>query len=190
VWSYDFVTGQTARGRPFRALTILDEYTREYLAILVARRITADDVLAQLEELFVQRGVPEHIRSDNGPEFTAKAVREWLCRLNVQTLFITPGNPWENGYIESFNARLQLFLSTEIFDTVKEAQIVIELCRVHYNTERPHSSLEYLPPAPETRNPCFRFRQATPKAWVCNFEPGIKMGGRSVRCPALSIGAE
>jgi putative transposase len=151
VWSYDFVTGQTARGRPFRALSILDEYTRECLAILVARRITADDVLAQLEELFLQRGVPEHIRSDNGPEFTAKAVREWLSRLEVQTLFITPGSPWENGYIESFNARLQLFLSTEIFDTVKEAQIVIEQWRVHYNTERPHSSLGYRPPAPETK---------------------------------------
>ena len=150
VWSYDFVAGQTARGRPFKALTILDEYTRECLAILVARRITADDVLAQLEELFLERGVPEHIRSDNGPEFTAKAVREWLSRLEVQTLFITPGSPWENGYIESFNARLQLFLSTEIFDTVKEAQIVIELWRVHYNTERPHSSLGYRPPAPET----------------------------------------
>jgi putative transposase len=150
VWSYDFVMGQTARGRPFKALTILDEYTRECLAILVARRITADDVLAQLEELFLQRGVPEHIRSDNGPEFTATILRGWLSRLEVQTLFITPGSPWENGYIESFNARLQLFLSTEIFDTVKEAQIVIELWRVHYNTERPHSSLGYRPPAPET----------------------------------------
>jgi len=150
VWSYDFVTGQTARGRPFRALSILDEYTRECLAILVARRITADDILALLEVLFLERGVPEHIRSDNGPEFTAKLVCQWLSGLGVQTLFITPGSPWENGYIESFNARLQLFLSTEIFDTVKEAQIVIEQWRLHYNTERPHSSLGYRPPAPET----------------------------------------
>jgi transposase InsO family protein len=156
VWSYDFVTGQTSRGRPFRALSILDEYTRECLAILVARRITADDILAQLEELFLTRGIPEHIRSDNGPEFTATAVREWLSRLSVQTLFITPGSPWENGYIESFNARLQLFLSTEIFDTVKEAQIVIEQWRVHYNTERPHSSLGYRPPRP--KRPCCRLR--------------------------------
>jgi transposase InsO family protein len=151
VWSYDFVMGQTARGRPFKALTILDEYTRECLAILVARRITADDVQAKLEELFIERGVPDHLRSDNGPEFTATAVRDWLSRLSVQPLFITPGSPWENGYIESFNARLRLFLSTEIFDTVKEAQIVIELWRVHYNTERPHSSLDYRPPAPETK---------------------------------------
>ena len=151
VWSYDFVQGQTTRGRPFKALTILDEYTRECLAILVARRITADDVIAQLEELFLERGTPDCIRSDNGPEFTAKAVCQWLSRLSVQTLFITPGSPWENGYIESFNARLKLFLSTEIFDTVKEAQIVVELWRVHYNTERPHSSLGYRPPAPETK---------------------------------------
>lgn len=107
VWSYDFVMGQTARGWPFKALRILYEYTRECLAILVARRITADDVLAQLEELFLERGLPEHIRSDNGPEFTAKAVREWLSRLEVQTLFIAPGSPWENGYVESFNCRLR-----------------------------------------------------------------------------------
>jgi putative transposase len=150
VWSYDFVMGQTAKGRPFKVFLILDEYTRECLALWVARRITADDVQAKLEELFWERGTPEHLRSDNGPEFTVQTVRRWLSRLDVQPLFITPGSPWENGYIESFNARLRLFLSTEIFDTVKEAQIVIEQWRWHYNTERPHSSLGYRTPAPET----------------------------------------
>ncbi len=150
VWSYDFVSWQTSNGRPLKILSILDEYTRECLALLVARRITSDDVQAQLAELFVARGTPDHLRSDNGPEFTAEAVRQWLGRLEVQTLFITPGSPWENGYVESFNGRLKAFLKTEIFDTLKEAQIVIEQWRVHYNTERPHSSLGYRPPAPET----------------------------------------
>jgi transposase InsO family protein len=152
VWSYDFVTWQTANGRPFKILSVIDEYTRECLALLVGRRITADDVLAQLEELFLFRGTPDHIRSDNGPEFTAEAVRGWLSRLEVQTLFITPGSPWENGYVESFNARLKLFLKGEIFDTLREAQIVIEQWRVHYNTVRPHSSLGYRPPAPEAES--------------------------------------
>lgn len=150
VWSYDFVTWFTSNGRPFKVLAILDEYSRECLALLVARRITADDVLAQLEELFLWRGTPDHIRSDNGPEFTATAVREWLTRIDVQTLFITPGSPWENGYVESFNCRLKLFLKGDIFDTLQEARILIEQWRVHYNTVRPHSSLGYRPPAPET----------------------------------------
>ena len=100
----------------------------------MARKLTADDVLAQLEELFIVRGTPDHIRSDNGPEFTAAVVREWLTRIAVQTLFITPGSPWENGYIESFNCRLKLFLKGEIFDTLEEAQILTEQWRVHYNT--------------------------------------------------------
>jgi putative transposase len=151
VWSYDFVSWQTANGRPLKILSVLDEYTRECLAILVARRITADDVLAQLEELFLLRGTPDHIRSDNGPEFTATMVRGWLSRLEVQTLFITPGSPWENGYVESFNCRLKQFLEGEIFDTLQEAQILVEQWRVHYNTVRPHSSLGYQPPAPETK---------------------------------------
>ena len=150
VWSYDFVSWQTSNGRPFKVLAILDEYTRECLALLVARRITADDVLAQLEALFIVRGTPDHLRSDNGPEFTATAVREWLARIEVQTLFITPGSPWENGYVESFNCRLKLLLKSEIFDTLREAQIVIEQWQVHYNTVRPHSSLGNRPPAPET----------------------------------------
>ena len=106
VWSYDFVAARTSDGRAFRMLTVIDEFTRECLAIDVARRLTSDDVLERLSDLFVRRGVPGHIRSDNGPEFTAKAVRDWLGRVGVKTLFIEPGSPWENGYIESFNGKL------------------------------------------------------------------------------------
>ena len=133
----------------------------ECLALLVARRITATDVLCQLEELFILRGTPDHIRSDNGPEFTASVIRNWLARLEVQTLFITPGSPWENGYIESFNCRLKLFLKGDIFDTMREARILIEQWCHHYNTERPHSSLGYRPPAPETTKPSFYLRYAS-----------------------------
>ena len=107
VWSYDFVVARTADGRAFKMLTIIDEYTRECLAILVERRISSQDVIDQLFNLFVFRGIPEHIRSDNGPEFTAKEIRKWLAKLGVKTLFIEPGSPWENGYIESFNGKLR-----------------------------------------------------------------------------------
>ncbi len=152
VWAYDFLTDRTHDGKAFRMLTILDEYTRECLAILVARRLTADDVLATLTQLFIDRGVPEHLRSDNGPEFCAQLVRNWLHWLNVRTLFIEPGSPWENGYNESFNGKLRdELLNGEIFFTVKEAQVLIEQWRRHYNTRRPHSALGYRPPAPETR---------------------------------------
>ena len=102
VWSYDFVADRTSDGRPIRMLTIVDEFTRECLAIDVAKRLTSEDVLERLSDLFVHRGVPEHIRSDNGSEFTAKCIREWLGRVGVKTLFIEPGSPWENGYVESF----------------------------------------------------------------------------------------
>ena len=150
VWSYDFVVDRTADGRTFRILTIIDEYTRECLAILVDRRITAQDVIDKLYQLFVFRGVPEHIRSDNGPEFTAMAIRDWLNRLGVKTLFIERGSPWENGYIESFNGKLRdELLNREIFTTLTEAKILIEAWRREYNEIRPHSSLNYRPPAPE-----------------------------------------
>ena len=150
VWSYDFMIARTSDGRPFRILTILDEYTRECLAILVERRISSQDVIDQLFNLFIFRGVPEHIRSDNGPEFTAKVVRSWLNRLGVKTLFIEPGSPWENGYIESFNGKLRdELLSREVFTTLLEARILIEDWRKEYNHIRPHSSLRYRPPAPE-----------------------------------------
>ncbi len=151
VWTYDFVFTRTADGRPLRLLTVLDEFTRECLAINVARRITSDDVLGTLTHLFAQRGAPRHLRSDNGPEFTARAVRQWLERVEVQTLFIAPGSPWENGYIESFNGRLRdELLNGEIFETVLEARVLCEQWRRHYNTARPHSALGYRPPAPET----------------------------------------
>jgi transposase InsO family protein len=154
VWSYDFVQARIRDGRAFRMLTVLDEFTRECLAIDVARRLTADDVLERLSDLFVRRGVPGHIRSDNGPEFTAKAVRGWLGRVGVTTLYIEPGSPWENGYIESFNGKLRdELLDREAFDTMPEARVLIERWRVAYNTIRPHSSLKYRPPAPEAIAP-------------------------------------
>ncbi len=151
VWSYDFMMARTIEGRVFRILTIIDEYTRECLAILTQRRITSQDVIEQLFYLFIFRGVPEHIRSDNGPEFIAKAVRRWLNDLGVNTLFIEPGSPWENGYIESFNGKLRdELLNREIFTTLIEAKILIEEWRKEYNQVRPHSALNYRPPAPET----------------------------------------
>jgi len=154
VWSYDFVFDRTHDGRPLRLLTILDEYTRECLAIEVARRQNAESVLEALGRLFVDRGVPDYIRSDNGPEFTATAVREWLRRLDVKTLFIEPGSPWENGYCESFNGKLRdELLNREIFFTLEEARVLIEFWRREYNHFRPHSSLRYRPPAPETWMP-------------------------------------
>jgi transposase InsO family protein len=150
VWSYDFMAARTHDGRPIKILTVIDEYTRECLAIVVARSIKSDDVLHCLTELFVERGAPEHIRSDNGPEFTAKAVREWLGRIGVKTLYIEPGSPWENGYNESFNGKLRdELLNGEIFYTLREAQVMVERWRQIYNTFRPHSSLNYRPPAPE-----------------------------------------
>jgi putative transposase len=152
VWSYDLVIARTAEGKSFKLLTILDEYTRECLAIKVERRITSQDVIDHLFELFIFRGTPEHIRSDNGPEFTAKAVRKWLARLCVRTLFIEPGSPWENGYIESFNGKLRdEVLNREIFYTLKEAKVIIEQWRQEYNQVRPHSALRYQPPAPEAK---------------------------------------
>jgi len=154
VWAYDFVACRTEDGRAVRMLTVIDEYTRECLAIKVARRIKSDDVIHALTELFVFNGAPEHIRSDNGPEFTARVVREWLPNVGVKTLFIEPGSPWENGYNESFNGKLRdELLNGEIFYSLKEAQILTERWRREYNTIRPHSSLGYRPPTPEAFMP-------------------------------------
>jgi len=151
VWSYDFVADRTHDGRPFRILNILDEYTRECLASVVARRIRSQDVLLILADLFMSRGIPTHIRSDNGPEFIANTLRRWLKHLNVAPLYIEPGSPWENGYIESFNGKMRAqFLDGELFYTLKDAQILTERWRRHYNTVRPHSSLGGQPPVPET----------------------------------------
>jgi transposase InsO family protein len=149
VWSYDFMAERTHDGRPLKLLNIVDEYTRECLAIHVERRMRSIDVLEYLADLFIERGVPEHIRSDNGPEFTAELVRVWLERLGVQTLFIEPGSPWENGYVESFNGKLRdELLDREIFYTLAEAKVLLERWRREYNTIRPHSGLGYRPPAP------------------------------------------
>jgi putative transposase len=150
VWSYDFMIEHTANGRAFKILNIIDEFTRKNLSTKVNRGIRSQDVIDELFELFILRGIPEHIRSDNGPEFTARAVRKWLGRLRVKTLFIEPGSPWENGYIESFNGkRRDELLDREIFTTLKEARVLIEQWRQEYNQVRPHSSLGYRPPAPE-----------------------------------------
>jgi putative transposase len=145
------VADRTYDGRAYRMLTVIDEYTRECLAIIAGRKVNSHDVLYNLADLFIRRGIPVHIRSDNGPEFCATAVREWLARLGVGTLFIEPGSPWENGYIESFNGKLRdELLNREIFYTLKEARVLIEQWRQHYNGVRPHSALGYRPPAPET----------------------------------------
>jgi len=150
VWSYDFVEERTTDGRKFRTLNIIDEFTRECLAIKVNRRLNSQDVIDELFNLLVRRGIPDHIRSDNGSEFTAKIVRKWLNRLGVKTLFIDPGSPWENGYIESFNGKLRdELLNREIFTTLEEAKVLIAQWRKEYNQVRPHSALGYRPPAPE-----------------------------------------
>lgn len=156
VWSYDFVEDRTHDGKRYRMLNVVDEFTHECLAIRIARKLKTIDVIDVLSDLFMLRGVPGHIRSDNGPEFVAKAVQEWIAAVGAKATYITPGSPWENGYIESFNARLRdELLDGEIFYTLKEAQIIVESWRRHYNSIRPHESLGYRPPAPEVFVPAF-----------------------------------
>ena len=150
VWSYDFVHHRTDDGKVFRALNIIDEHSRECLAIKIKRKLNSNDVIDVLTDLFILRGVPAFIRSDNGPEFIAETVRAWIAAVGSKTAYITPGSPWENGYCESFNARFRdELLNGEIFYTMKEAQVIIEGWRKHYNTKRPHSALGYRPLAPE-----------------------------------------
>jgi putative transposase len=159
VWSYDFVEDRTHDGRKYRMLNVIDEFTHECLAIRVNRKLKAVDVIDVLSDLFILRGVPGHIRSDNGAEFVAKAVQEWITAVGAKTAYIAPGSPWENGFIESFNARLRdELLDGEIFYSLKEATIVIESWRRHYNTLRPHGSLGYRPPAPEVFVPAMSIR--------------------------------
>ena len=142
-------------------LNVIDEFTHESLAIRIERRLKSTDVIDVLSDLFILRGVPRHIRSDNGPEFVAKAVQDWIAAVGAKTAYITPGSPWENGFIESFNARLcDELLDGEIFYSLAEAKIVIESWRRHYNTERPHGSLGYKPPAPEVFVPAMAARAA------------------------------
>lgn len=161
VWSYDFVEDRTHEGRKYRMLNIIDEFTHKCLAIQTDRRLKSIDVIDVLSDLFILRGVPGHIRSDNGPEFIARTVQEWIAAVGAKTAYITPGSPWENGFIESFNARLRdELLAGEIFYSLAEARIVIESWRRHYNTVRPHGSLGYKPPAPEVFVPAMSARSA------------------------------
>jgi transposase InsO family protein len=162
VWSYDFVEDRTHEGKKYRMLNIIDEFTHESLAIRIDRRLKSIDVIDVLSDLFILRGVPGHIRSDNGPEFVAKAVQKWITAVGAKTAYITPGSPWENGFIESFNARLRdELLDGEIFYSLAEAKIIIESWRRHYNTVRPHGSLGYKPPAPEVFVPAIAARSAS-----------------------------
>ena len=142
------MTERLENGRKAKMLNIIDEHTRECLTIDVGKRITAQDVIDVLRYLFLVRGEPDYIRSDNGPEFTAKKVKKWLAEMNVKTLFIEPGSPWENGYIESFNSHLRdECLDREIFVSIEELRYVVERWRLDYNHHRPHSSLGYMTPA-------------------------------------------
>ena len=189
VWSYDFVHDRTSDGRGLRFLNIIDEYTRECLSISVARNFKAQDVLNVLADLFLSRGVPGYIRSDNGPEFIAVELRRWLSSLGVTTLFIEPGSPWENGCVESFNGKFRdEFLSGESFDTLSEACVLTERWRGVYNTIRPHSSLGYRPPVPPFSpalfGPCGASslraeRQGSTRLSL--IEGGLVLGGRSKR---------
>lgn len=184
VWSYDFVSDRLIDGRKIRTLTVVDEYTRECLALRTNYGLKSDDVMDVLTDLFITHGIPDHIRSDNGAEFTSKAIQAWLPKLGVKTLYITPGSPWENGYNESFNGRLRdEFLNGEVFYTLKEAQVLIEGWRHHYNHIRPHSSLGYKPPAPLARMKEGPFAIATAPSFMPQnpskneLAPGLKNGG-------------
>ena len=164
-WSYDFLEDRTHDGRKYRMLNVIDEFTHECLAIQVGRTLKATDVIDVLSDLFILRGVPGHVRSDNGPEFVAKAVQEWITAVGAKTAYIAPGSPWENGFIESFNARLRdELLDGEIFYSLREAAVVIESWRRHYNAVRPHASLGYRPPAPEVFVPALALRTTPPAA--------------------------
>jgi putative transposase len=162
VWTWDFIFDRTANGRSVKILSIVDEFTRECLALEVSRTFKSADVIDVLADLFVIRGVPKHIRSDNGPEFVAKAIRRWLKRAGVEALYITPGSPWENGFVESFHSRLRdECLSMEVFDNVKHAQALVASWRSDYNHRRPHSSLGYQTPAAFAAG-CLASASATP----------------------------
>jgi len=166
VWSYDFMADRTTDGRALKLLTIIDEFSRECLAIDVGRSLTSDHVMERLFQLFVQRGVPAYLRSDNGPEFIATSVRDWLGDIGVGTLYIAPGSPWENGYGESFNGKFRdECLNREVFDTVLETQVLADRYRKHYNTVRPHSALGYRPPAPEAIRPRMAGREGVAVYW-------------------------
>jgi len=147
VWCWDFVFDRTASGSTLKWLSIVDEYTRECLTLKVDRSITSEDVIDTLAELFAMRGVPRCIRSDNGPEFIAHAIRRWLAQVGVQTLYVEPGSPWENGYAESFHSRVRdEFLALEIFENLRAARELTAAWKEDYNQQRPHGSLGYQTP--------------------------------------------
>jgi len=163
VWSYDFLVDRTEDGRQLKLLAVIDEYTRECLAIEVGRTFIAREVIDVLQYLFAVRGTPDHIRSDNGPEFVAKTVRRWLQRADVGTLFIAKGSPWENGYVESFNGKLRdELLNQELFLSLAEARWVIDRWRLDYNHHRIHSALNYRTPAAYAAG-CVLLASATPQ---------------------------
>jgi transposase InsO family protein len=173
VWAWDFVHDTTADGRTLKWLTLIDEYTRECLALEVSRSLTSERVLDVLRDLFVIRGTPQYLRSDNGPEFIAAAVRRWLAKAGVQTLYIEPGSPWENGYNESFNSRLRdELLNREEFDSVRNACRLGAAWCLDYNHHRPHSALGYLPPA-KFASQCAAYATAAPprKRHTAVFDP-------------------
>ena len=163
VWSYDFVSDRTEGGGRLRLLNVVDEFTRECLTIDIARRFQGRDVVRALAELFAIRGRPRYIRSDNGPEFASKAVRKWLKQAGVGTLFIEPGSPWENGYIESFNGKLEdECLNGELFLSLAEARYIVDRWRMDYNHHRPHSRLNWMTPARFAARCCGRRRPCVP----------------------------
>jgi putative transposase len=150
VWSYDFVSAKTYDGRTVRMLNLIDEHSRECLMVRCERRWSSAKVIEALADVMVMKGVPEHLRSDNGPEFVARDLRTWLANTGAKTSYIEPGSPWKNGYCESFNSKLRdEFLNGELFYSIKEIRVLAERWRIHFNTVRPHSSLGYRPPAPE-----------------------------------------
>jgi transposase InsO family protein len=169
VWSYDFVEDRTHDGRKYRMLNVIDEFTRECLAIRVGRKLSSVDVVDVLSDLFMLRGIPGHVRSDNGPEFIAKAVRAWVAAVGARTAYIEPGSPGENGYCESFNSKLRdELLDGEVFYSLAEAKVIIEGWRRHYNASRPHSALGYRPPAPE-----MVLSPPSPATWVVAAKPAM-----------------
>jgi transposase InsO family protein len=169
VWSYDFVEDRTHDGRKYRMLNVIDEFTRECLAIRVGRKLSSVDVVDVLSDLFMLRGIPGHVRSDNGPEFIAKAVRAWVAAVGARTAYIEPGSPGENGYCESFNSKLRdELLDGEVFYSLAEAKVIIEGWRRHYNASRPHSALGYRPPAPE-----MVLSPPSPATWIVAAKPAM-----------------
>ena len=200
VWSYDFVGTRTHQGKKFRMLCLIDEFTREALAIPVKRKLNSTDVWETLADVMIVRGTPDYIRSDNGPEFIALALRKWIADVATQTADIEPGSPWENGYCESFNSKLRdELLNLEVFSSRREAEVLIESWRHHFNTVRPHSSLGYVPPAPRRSCPAAsavhrgRARQLCkararptqtwrPRPRCTNTSPGSPHGGRPQAC--------